>query len=268
MGEIRLKNITVTYEEKNNNYTAVEDVDICIKEGEFLSIIGPSGCGKSTLLSILAGLNSPSEGCVLYDGQEVQGMEIDSGVVFQNYSLFPWMSAKKNITFGIKQVAKDKGKKEIEKIADHYLELVGLSKFASKYPSQLSGGMKQRVAIARTFARNPKVFLMDEPFAAVDAKNRVILQDLLLKLWDSGDKKKTVVLVTHDIDEAILLSDRIIVMTAGPGTVKTEISVDFERPRDRAKLIRTKEYINLRNKLVSLFHDDLLQKVSGDEAAL
>lgn len=268
MSEIRLKNITVTYEEKNNNYTAVKDVDISIKEGEFLSIIGPSGCGKSTLLSILAGLNLPSEGCVLYDGQEVQGVEIDSGIVFQNYSLFPWMSAKKNITFGIKQVAKDKSKKDIEKIADDYLEVVGLSKFANKYPSQLSGGMRQRVAIARTFARNPKIFLMDEPFAAVDAKNRVILQELLLKLWDSADKKKTVVLVTHDIDEAILLSDRIIVMTTGPGTVKKEINVDFERPRDRVKLIRTKEYTNLRNKLVNLFYDDLLQKIGGDEVVL
>jgi len=259
MSEIRLKDITVTYKEKNNDYTAVKDINISIKEGEFLSIIGPSGCGKSTLLSILAGLSLPSDGYVLYDEQEVQAIEIDSGIVFQNYSLFPWMSAKKNITFGIKQASKDKSKKEIEKIADDYLELVSLSDFANKFPAQLSGGMKQRVAIARTFARNPSVFLMDEPFAAVDAKNRVVLQELLLKLWDTVDKNKTVVLVTHDIDEAILLSDRIIVMGTGPGTIKKEINVDFERPRDRTKIIKTKEYANLRHKLISLFYDELIQ---------
>jgi len=145
---------------------------------------------------------------------------------------------------------------------------VGLGDFKNKYPSQLSGGMQQRVAIARAFAMNPGILLMDEPFGALDAKNRVVLQELLLNLWDNGNERKTVILVTHDIDEAILLSDKIIVMTAGPGTIKKQIDVNFKRPRDRTSLIRSEEYMSLRNKLVSLFYDDLIEKIGGDEVVL
>jgi NitT/TauT family transport system ATP-binding protein len=239
-----------------------------INEGEFVSIIGPSGCGKSTLLSLLTGLNFPTDGYILLDGKQIQGTGTERGVVFQHYSLFPWMSARKNLIFGLKQVYKKKSKKEIEEIADKYLDLVGLGNFKNKYPSQLSGGMQQRVAIARAFAMNPGILLMDEPFGAIDAKNRVVLQELLLNLWDNGNERKTVILVTHDIDEAILLSDKIIVMSAGPGTIKKQINVDFKRPRDRTSLIRSEEYTNLRNKLVSLFYDDLIEKIGGDEVVL
>jgi ABC-type nitrate/sulfonate/bicarbonate transport system, ATPase component len=268
MSKITLQNVSVTYEDKDSKYVAVRDVNTAIREGEFVSIIGPSGCGKSTLLSVFAGLNFPSDGSIELDGKEIRGTGTERGVVFQHYSLFPWMTAKSNIIFGLKQVRNGRNKKEIEKIADNYLDMVGLGNFKNKYPSQLSGGMQQRVAIARALAMNPGILLMDEPFGAVDAKNRVILQELLLKLWEYGNEKKTVIFITHDIDEAILLSDRIIVMTAGPGTVKKEIHIDFERPRDRSRLIRTQEYTDLRNKLVNLFYDDLIQKIGGEEVVI
>jgi len=268
MSKISLKNVTLQYTDNNTAYTAIKDVSFHVGEGEFISIIGPSGCGKSTLLSLFAGLNFPTDGNILIDGKEVTGTGTDRGVVFQHYSLFPWMTAKKNMVFGIKQVLKDKSRKEIDAIADEYLELVGLKDFKDKYPSQLSGGMQQRVAIARALAMNPGVLLMDEPFGAIDAKNRVVLQELLLKLWEGGSQKKTVIFITHDIDEAILLSDRIIVMTAGPGTVKKEIKVPFKRSRDRSSLVRSAEYSELRNKLISLFYDDLLQKIGGEEVVL
>lgn len=268
MSKLRLENVALSYEDNKNNYLAVKDINLSIIEGEFISIVGPSGCGKSTLLSLFAGLNFPTQGCILLNNEKIEGTGADRGVVFQHYSLFPWMSARKNIIFGLKQIAGDRTQKELEKTADEYLHLVGLKGFAEKYPSQLSGGMQQRVAIARAFAMNPGILLMDEPFGAVDAKNRVLLQELLLKLWDSGHDKKTVILVTHDIDEAILLSDRIIVMSPGPGTIKKEVTIGFERPRERASLIRSDAYINMRNKLVGLFYEDLLEKIGGTEVVI
>ncbi|HHV30738.1 ABC transporter ATP-binding protein [Acetivibrio mesophilus] len=268
MSKICLQNVSLKYQEQNSSFCAIKDISVSINEGEFVSIIGPSGCGKSTLLSLLTGLNFPTDGYILLDGKQIQGTGTERGVVFQHYSLFPWMSARKNLIFGLKQVYKSKGRKEIEEIADKYLDLVGLGDFKNKYPSQLSGGMQQRVAIARAFAMNPGILLMDEPFGAIDAKNRVILQELLLNLWDNGNERKTVILVTHDIDEAILLSDKIIVMSAGPGTIKKQINVEFKRPRDRTSLIRSEEYTNLRNKLVGLFYDDLIEKIGGDEVVL
>ncbi|MEN2776357.1 ABC transporter ATP-binding protein [Acetivibrio clariflavus] len=268
MSKICLQNVSLEYEEHNSRFCAIKDISMSINEGEFVSIIGPSGCGKSTLLSLLTGLNFPTNGYILLDGKQIEGTGTERGVVFQHYSLFPWMTARKNLIFGLKQVYKKKSKKEIEEIADKYLDLVGLGDFKNKYPSQLSGGMQQRVAIARAFAMNPGILLMDEPFGALDAKNRVVLQELLLNLWDNGNERKTVILVTHDIDEAILLSDKIFVMSAGPGTIKKQIDVDLKRPRDRATLIRSEEYLTLRNKLVSLFYDDLIEKIGGDEVVL
>jgi NitT/TauT family transport system ATP-binding protein len=268
MGKIKLRDVSLKYKDKNAEFTAVRDINVSIMEGEFISIIGPSGCGKSTLISLFAGLRFPSDGSILLDGEEITGTGTDRGVVFQNYSLFPWMSAKKNLAFGIKQVNKNADKREIERIADEYMSLVGLNNFKNKYPSQLSGGMQQRVAIARALAMSPDILLMDEPFGAVDAKNRVILQELLIELWEKGDGKKTVVFVTHDIDEAILLSDKIIVMSASPGTVKTEVTVPFPRPRNRYELMRSKEYTDLRNKLVDYFYDDILQKIGGEEVTI
>jgi len=268
MSKIKLQNVSVTYESKGSKYLAIQNINISVKEGEFLSIIGPSGCGKSTLLNLIAGLNFPSNGSILLDEDEIKGTGTERGVVFQHYSLFPWMTARKNIIFGLKQLNNGKNNEEIKKTADRYLDMVGLSNFKNKYPAQLSGGMQQRVAIARALAMNPDILLMDEPFGAVDAKNRAILQDLLLKIWEDGQHRKTVIFVTHDIDEAILLSDRIIIMTAGPGTVKREMDVPFKRPRERTMIVKTREYTDLRNHILDLFYDDLVQKIGGEEVLL
>ncbi|HEX3031021.1 MAG TPA: ABC transporter ATP-binding protein [Bacillota bacterium] len=268
MSNIQLDNISYDYTVQQNNFTALQDVSLEIKEGEFVSIIGPSGCGKSTLLSLLVGLQAPSAGCILLDGEPLQGTGKERGTVFQHYSLFPWMSAKKNIIFGIQQVNPKLGKKAMSNLADEYLELVELKDAAHKYPGQLSGGMQQRVAIARAFAMDPKILLMDEPFGALDTKNRVALQEVLLQLRDSGKERKTVVFITHDVDEAILLSDKIIVMNSKPGRIAAEVQVPFERPRNRASLVGSPRYMELRNNLVSRFYDDLIERIGGDEVVL
>ncbi|MDR0671307.1 MAG: ABC transporter ATP-binding protein, partial [Oscillospiraceae bacterium] len=227
--KIEIQNLTVTYEEQGEMFAALEDVTFGVGEGEFVSVIGSSGCGKSTLLNVLEGLCRPSGGHVLIDGAPVMGPGIDRGVVFQQYSLFPWMTARQNVAFGVKQAKKDLNRAGILKIADEYLQKVGLEDAGRRYPSRLSGGMQQRVAIARALAMDTDILLMDEPFGAVDAKNRVLLQELLLRLWDGEAKRKTVVFITHDIDEAIFLSDRIIMLTEGPGRVYKDLRVPFPR---------------------------------------
>ncbi|MBQ2081918.1 MAG: ABC transporter ATP-binding protein [Treponema sp.] len=268
MATIDIKNISVDYKENGRTFNALKDVSFTINDGEFVSVIGPSGCGKSTFLSVLEGIQPVSQGQVLIDGKEISGPGTDRGVVFQHYSLFPWLTARKNIAFGIHQTNKELPKKELNRIADEYLKKVGLEKFGRKYPSQLSGGMQQRVAIARTLAMNTDILLMDEPFGAIDPKNRVTLQELLLTLWSegsdgSGQKKKTVVFVTHDIDEAIFLSDKIIMMAPNPGHVLKEVTVPFERPRNRQELFSTSEYADLRKELMELFYRD--ESASGKE---
>ena len=270
MSKIEIKNLTVDYKEKNNCFTALKDVSFSIEAGEFVSVIGSSGCGKSTLLSIMEGINHPTSGEILIDGSAIKGTGRERGVVFQHYSLFPWMTARKNIAFGVKQVNKKASKSERLKIADDFLAKVGLEGAGNKYPSQLSGGMQQRVAIARALAMDTDILLMDEPFGAIDAKNRTILQELLLELWegDGAQEKKTVVFVTHDIDEAILLSDKIVMMSASPGQVYQEIKVPFERPRHRAELVQTKEYGKFRNELLAMFYSDIVNKIGGEEVVL
>lgn len=268
MSKIEVENVTLDYIDKSSTFTALKGISFSIEEGEFVSIIGSSGCGKSSLLSILEGLNFPTEGAVTIDGTAVKGTGLERAVVFQHYSLFPWMTARDNVMYGIKQVNKNLSKKELIEIADHYLSKVGLGDFKQKYPSQLSGGMQQRVAIARALAMRPSILLMDEPFGAVDAKNRMILQQLLLELWEKSEDKQTVVFVTHDIDEAILLSDRVIMMTANPGQVKKEIKVDFPRPRKREMMIQSGEYIKIRKELMSSFFEDISEKIGGDEVAI
>jgi len=270
LSTIAIQNLTVNYVERNKSFTALENLSFTVNSGEFVSIIGSSGCGKSTLLSIVEGINKPSDGSIKIDGVEIDGTGKDRGVVFQHYSLFPWMTARKNIAFGIKQIQKGLRSSERLKIADEFLEKVGLSEFKNKFPCQLSGGMQQRVAIVRALAMNTDILLMDEPFGAIDAKNRTVLQELLLKLWegDGSEEKKTVMFVTHDIDEAILLSDRIILMSANPGKIKQEFKVPFERPRNRAELVQTKEYSRFRNRLMNVFYDDVALKIGGSEVVL
>jgi len=258
VSKIDVKNIYAEYEDKNGKFLALKDVSFSVNEGEFVSIIGSSGCGKSTLLSILQGIHFPSAGSAAIDGNVITGPSTNRGVVLQHYSLFPWMSARANIAFGLKQVNKKMPHKERYKTADVFLNKVGLSGFEHKNPYQLSGGMQQRVAIARALAMNTEILLMDEPFGAIDAKNRSNMQDLLLSLWegDGQSTKKTVVFVTHDIDEAIFLSDRIIMLTNSPGQIAKEFDVTFGRPRVHSTLRETNAYIHLRNMLMALFYDE------------
>lgn len=268
--KIEIKNLTVNYIENKRSFNALHDVSFGVGNGEFVSVIGASGCGKSTLLSVLEGLRQPVGGSVEIDGSQLHGTGTERGVVFQHYSLFPWMTTRKNIEFGIKQARHDIKRSERTRIAEDFLNKVGLNGFGSKYPSQLSGGMQQRAAIARALAMDTDILLMDEPFSAIDAKNRVILQELLLKLWegDGTEPRKTGVFVTHDIDEAILLSDKIVVLTAHPGTVNEIVRVPFERPRNREQLVKTDEYGKFRNKLLSLLYNDIAERIGGDEVVL
>ena len=268
--KIEIKHLTVDYTERGKRFNALHDVSFGVGAGEFVSVIGASGCGKSTLLSVLEGLYQAADGTVEIDGSALHGTGKERGVVFQHYSLFPWMTTRSNIAFGIKQTRHDLSRKERFRIADEFLGKVGLAEFGKKYPSQLSGGMQQRAAIARALAMNTEILLMDEPFSAIDAKNRINLQELLLTLWegDSPDKRKTVVFVTHDIDEAILLSDKVVVLTAHPGTVNEIVEVPFDRPRNRAELVKTEDYGKFRNRLLSLLYQDVAERIGGEEVVL
>ena len=223
---IELRGIEKIYRTAQGSVKALDGIDLDIEDGEFLSIIGPSGCGKSTLLRILAGLTNESQGKVIIKFSETNGRPINA-LVFQEYAVFPWLTALANVSFGLEMRGLPQA--ERNEIATHYLEKVGLSKFARYYPYQLSGGMKQRIALARALATNPEILLMDEPFGALDAQTRHLLQDDLLRL--SEEEKKTIVYVTHSIEEAILLGDRIVFMTAQPGKIKAIYPVDLPRPR-------------------------------------
>ncbi|MBQ3775726.1 MAG: ABC transporter ATP-binding protein [Ruminobacter sp.] len=266
MNKIEIDNISLTYHTGKTSFQALSNVSFNIQDGEFVSIIGSSGCGKSSLLGILEGLTAPTSGQVRINGKDIQGPGKERSVVFQQYALFPWMTAEKNVAFGLKQVKPDLSRKERLELANVYLQKVGLAEAGKKYPRDMSGGMQQRVAIARALAMDTEILLMDEPFGAVDAKNRVILQELLLKLWegDGNQKKKTVVFVTHDVDEAILLSDRIIMMKANPGQVNKEIKVPLPRPRNRSELVKTQEYSQIRNEIMALFFGDIKEKIDQE----
>ncbi len=249
--KIEIEHVSFEYEGKKTKFPALNDININIDEGEFICLLGNSGCGKSTLLSILSGLNKPTSGRLLIDSNEVLGPGVDRAVVFQHYSLFPWLTAKGNVLFGIKQSGKKYSKKERDELANNYLKSVELFEAKDKYPNELSGGMQQRVAVARALALESDILLMDEPFGAIDPKLRLELQELVLKL--SKENKKTVIFVTHDIDEALLLADRIFVME--PGKIKEELEVNLKTPRKREELVSTSEYQALYKKLFSLFYD-------------
>jgi NitT/TauT family transport system ATP-binding protein len=207
---------------------ALGRIDLAIGRGEFVCLIGASGCGKSTLLRIIAGFEEPTTGEVTTHGRSITGPGSDRGMVFQDYALFPWMTVKRNIGFGPRQ--RGLPRQQIAAIADEFVKLVGLERFADRYPSQLSGGMKQRVAIARVLANDAGILLMDEPFGALDALTREQLQRELLQIW--ARTKVTIVFVTHSVEEAVLLSDRILVMSAGPGRIESDIAIELPRPRD------------------------------------
>jgi NitT/TauT family transport system ATP-binding protein len=207
---------------------ALQRVSLEVQDNDFIAILGPSGCGKSTLLRIVAGLDAPSAGRVTMEGASVTGPGADRGMVFQSYTLFPWLTVRENIAFGLREQGMALPRQK--EICDFYLERVGLGAFADHLPRQLSGGMQQRTALARALATNPKVLLLDEPFGALDHQTRELMQELLLGLWEQ--ERKTVLLVTHDIDEAIFMANRVAVMSARPGRIKCEMAVDFPHPRD------------------------------------
>jgi NitT/TauT family transport system ATP-binding protein len=262
MSKIEMNHLRFEYEHESQRFLALDDINVRIEEGEFVCILGPSGCGKSTMLGILMGLLTPTGGEILIDGKPIMGPGPDRAVVFQHYSLFPWLSAKKNISFAILQVNKTVKKKDADEIAIKYLCKVGLADFIEKLPGELSGGMQQRVAIARALAVAPQILLMDEPFGAIDAKNRVVLQELLLDLWGDEMNRMTVAFVTHDIDESLLLADRILYME--PKQVCREIPVMFERPRDKNKIFNSVEFSLMRTDLVNMFYDTNNEKSNLD----
>ncbi|HEX5512118.1 MAG TPA: ABC transporter ATP-binding protein [Actinomycetales bacterium] len=210
-------------------FVAVQGLDLKIARDEFITILGPSGCGKSTLLSMIAGFERPTAGTLLVDGEPVGGPSPDKGVVFQEFALFPWMTVRRNIAYGLRErkVPKDTQ----TRIVGQMLELVGLDHVADHYPRQLSGGLKQRVSLARVLANDPKILLLDEPFGALDEQRRVQLQDELLRVWEQD--RKTALFITHSVEEAVVLGDRVVVMSAHPGRIKAIIDVDLDRPRDR-----------------------------------
>jgi len=226
---VALDGVGKTYPGDGGSVRALDDVSFSVADGEFVCLVGPSGCGKTTLFRIVAGLTEATDGRVLLDGTEVTGPTTDMGVVFQEYHLFPWLTVAENVGFGLER--SDRSPDEREARVDEMLELVGLTEFRDAYPKSLSGGMKQRVAIARSLAVDPDLLLMDEPFGAVDAQTREMLQRELLDVWDSTGK--TVLFVTHDVAEAVTLADRIVVMAADPGRVREIVDVDVERPRER-----------------------------------
>lgn len=223
------ENVVKKFNNKNSTFVALENVNVTIGRQEFVSLLGPSGCGKSTFLRLVAGLDTASSGNILLDGKKINGPGRDRGVVFQQYSLLPWMHAWENVAFALKK-DKSLSKEEKKELAYHFLDLVGLKGFENVYPSQMSGGMQQRVAIARALVYKPDMLLMDEPFGALDAQTRKDMQDLLIKVFNEA--KSSVLFVTHDVDEAVYLSDRIYVMSAKPGRIAKEIRIDIPKPRD------------------------------------
>ena len=242
--KVHIDHVVKKFNGRNGEMVALNGVDLDIHENEFVCVVGPSGCGKSTLLNIIGGLESPTEGQVLVDGKPVQGPGPDRGIVFQQYALFPWLTVEKNVQFGLK--LQGKSKEECEETARKYLKMVDLEGFAKAYPKELSGGMKQRVGIARAYANSPKVMLLDEPFGQLDAQTRMYMQVETARIWEQD--KRTVLFVTNNIDEALFLGDRIVLMEGKlPGTIKTEYTINLPRPREHTSM----ELLELREEIIA-----------------
>ena len=228
LNQLSIRGVSRTFTSARGKATqALLPVDFEVRENDFVTILGPSGCGKSTMLRIVAGLDFPTTGQVVLDGQSVEGPGADRGMVFQSYTLFPWLTIEQNIRFGLRE--RGMGLAEQKDRSDYFISKVGLRGFEQHFPKQLSGGMQQRTAIARALANDPKILLMDEPFGALDNQTRVLMQELLLGIWEA--ERKTVMFVTHDIDEAIFMANRVAVFSARPGRIKTELAVDLPHPR-------------------------------------
>ena len=252
---VQIENVGQTFDTKKGKFVALRDIDLTLKQGEFVALIGHSGCGKSTLLNLIAGLTKPTTGVLLCDGREIAGPGPERAVVFQNHSLLPWLTCFENIYLAVERVFSQKeGKPKLKERTQAAIELVGLAHAAHKYPHEISGGMKQRVGIARALSMEPKVLLMDEPFGALDALTRAKLQDELMKICEKT--QATVVMVTHDVDEAVLLSDRIVMMTNGPAATIGEIlEVKLPRPRKRLELAHDAAYIDCRAAVLEFLYE-------------
>ncbi len=247
--------------------TVVDDFNLTMARGEFVSVIGHSGCGKSTVLSMIAGLTESSGGAIVLAGKEVRAPGPDRGVVFQAPSLFPWMTALANVVIGVEQVHPKKTRTQHEALATHYLELVGLGDALHKKPPELSGGMRQRVGLARAFALTPKLLLLDEPFGMLDSLTRLELQDVLIELWSEDDR--SALMVTHDVDEALFLSDRIVMMTQGPNAHVGEIlTVPFARPRTRKAVLEDPSYYVLRERMIGFLESQESPKAEAAEVSV
>jgi len=260
-GSIDLKNLTLVFGEGRNAVTALEDFSLAIRPGELLSVLGPSGCGKSSLISTIAGFRPPHSGILHVDGSPVQGPGSDRGVVFQQPTLFPWKTVRQNVDFGLKFRALPR--RERRAIVDHILLKVGLSEFGNHFPAQLSGGMQQRVGLARVLVNRPRVMLMDEPFGALDAQIRLMMQELLLQVW--SEYQMTVLFVTHDIDEAVYLGSRVAVLTRRPGRLKALFEVDLPRPRIVEALV-SREFMKLKRSCMDLLREETLSVPACNKA--
>ena len=250
--KIEIRSVTRLYEGANRDVLAVEDATLEIAEGEFVCIVGPSGCGKTTILRMLGGLDRPTSGTIEVSS-EGTGRPLTS-VVFQEQSVFPWYTVRSNVEYGLRM--RGVGRAERREKAAHFIEKVGLTGFADSYPHELSGGMKQRVSIARAFANDAQILLMDEPFAALDEQNKILLQEELLRIWE--EDRKTVLFITHSIDEALALGDRVVVMTARPGRIKASIPVDFPRPRQIYELKTRPEFGAAVHRIWDLLRDEVM----------
>ena len=263
--QVELRNVGKVYVSARDGarVEALAGIDFSVRRGEFLTVVGPSGCGKSTLLSLIAGFNAPTTGEVLYDGKPVAGPGPERGVMFQDYALFPWRTVAGNVEFGPYARGVDAATRRER--ARQLIDLVGLTGFETRYPHELSGGMRQRCALARMLANEPAMWLMDEPLAAVDLQTRMILQDELLRLWDDGTgapERPTVMFVTHGIDEAVLLADRILVLGRRPGRIKKVVTVDLPRPR--ALLRAAPETVRLAAEVWDLIRDEAAQAITEE----
>ncbi len=252
--------VSMAYSGVSGTFTALREVNLRIEPGEFISVIGPSGCGKTTLMNIIAGFLQPTAGRVLIDDREIHGPGPDRGVVFQQYAVFPWLTVRENVEFGLRLRANRVPEAERKETVDRFIELVGLKDFQKSYPKELSGGMKQRVAIARSYAVNPEVLLMDEPFGALDAQTRQFMQESLLSILEK--EKKTVVFITHGVEEAAFLSTRVVIMATRPGRIREIVPVELPYPREGG-IKTTPEFTRIRAHIEKIVREEFYRQRSG-----
>jgi ABC-type nitrate/sulfonate/bicarbonate transport system ATPase subunit len=255
--ELCIQGLSKRFPGRDNTLLALEDINMQVYRNEFVCVVGASGCGKSTLLSLIAGLEDPTSGEILLDGQPIDGPGADRGMVFQNYTLYPWLTVAQNIEFGL-ELQKMPAPERKQRVS-YYMEIVGLSRFANALPRSLSGGMKQRVAIARALVNEPDILLMDEPFGALDAQTKEVLQEFMLQLW--RQTQTTVLMVTHDVEEAVFLAQRIYVLSARPGQVKAEVQIDLEGDR-QLSIKSTPAFQSKRQEVLGFIRDEMLAAVS------